>query len=101
MDVLGILRDYNIRFERKQDGRYEVLCPFHRDENPSGVIDSSSGYYKCWSCNTNTNIYGFLSKHLGKPKKTIYFEVNSKFAKTDNTPTQSKDIERFHNRICR
>ena len=99
MDVIGLLRDYNIRFERKNDGKLEVLCPFHSDTNPSGFFDRNTGGYHCWACKTSTSIYGYLSKKLGKSKKQLYFDINGKFAKTDNTPTQARDIERFHEKL--
>jgi hypothetical protein len=99
MDVLGILRDYSVRFEKKSDGKLQVNCPFHDDNNPSGVFDSNTGFYHCFACKTSSSIYSYLSKKLNKPKKSLYFDINSKYAKTDNTPTQLKDIERFHNRI--
>jgi hypothetical protein len=99
LDVIGTLRDYNVRFERKSDTKLEVLCPFHSDTNPSGVIDSNSGQFHCWSCKVSTSIYGFLSKKTNKPKKQLYFDINGKFAKTDNVPTNIRDIERFHDRI--
>jgi len=58
--VTEILSEFSIKYA-KEGSKFRVLCPFHSDTKPSGEINES-GFYKCWACNTSTNIFSYLSK---------------------------------------
>ena len=99
MNVIKYLKDYNVSFDLKNDGKLEVHCPFHEDTHPSGVFDSGTGHYKCWACKKSTNIYGYLAQRLGKTLKEVYNTINKRYSDNKDTICDPQDIERWHGKL--
>ena len=59
-----ICRSYGIDGKHQGD-KIIILCPFHNDHNPSGVIFKDSGYFHCSSCNLTLNYWSFIAKMEG------------------------------------
>ena len=47
---------------KKTGNRYQGLCPFHQDHNPSFSVTPETGRYKCWSCGESGDAFGFVMK---------------------------------------
>ncbi len=51
------------RVALKRAGKtWKGLCPFHDDRNPSFVVDSSTGRYKCWACGEGGDVFNWVMK---------------------------------------
>ena len=60
----GLFEEIGVVF-KGQGPRYQVLCPFHDDHQPSLSIDDEKGVYFCHSCGEKGNLR-VLEKKLGK-----------------------------------
>ncbi|MFX0084248.1 MAG: CHC2 zinc finger domain-containing protein [Candidatus Hodarchaeota archaeon] len=62
IDILPILKKYNIRVEKRSGQEICVLCPFHDDHEPSLYINLKTKLFKCFGCDKKGNIITFISK---------------------------------------
>lgn len=68
IDMRELARAYGI--DGKSDGeKIIVLCPFHNDHNPSGVIFKER--FHCSTCNITLNYYDFIAKMEGTNDKEV------------------------------
>ena len=51
----GLFEEIGVVF-KGQGPRYQVLCPFHDDHQPSLSIDDERGVYFCHSCGEKGNL---------------------------------------------
>lgn len=66
IDMRDLCQAYG--FDGKSDGdKLIVLCPFHDDHNPSGVVFKER--FHCSTCNLTLNYYDFISKIEGTNDK--------------------------------
>ena len=47
---------------KRTGNRYQGLCPFHQDRNPSFSVTPESGRYKCWACGESGDIFNWVMK---------------------------------------
>lgn len=92
-NVVEILSEYNIFYEKESNDALNVKCPFHGDNNPSGVVFTKTGVFHCRVCDKNRNFFRFLNKRLGKD---VYFEVHQKFADIRDKVISPDTIELAH-----
>jgi DNA primase len=52
-----------VKIRRAGSGRFEALCPFHKEDTPSFKIDDSKGVYKCFGCQKTGNAFKFLQDY--------------------------------------
>lgn len=45
--------------------KFQGLCPFHDDHNPSFTVDPERQTYTCWSCNERGDCFSFVTKQDG------------------------------------
>lgn len=50
-----------------QAPRWDGLCPFHDDHNPSLSVYENSQRYVCWSCGAKGDVIDFLMRKLNIP----------------------------------
>lgn len=49
------------RVALKKAGRnWKGLCPFHDDRNPSFIVSSEFGHYRCWSCGAKGDVFNWV-----------------------------------------
>lgn len=41
-----------------------ALCPFHEDRNPSLIVNSTKGFYHCFSCKAGGDVISFVQEYL-------------------------------------
>jgi DNA primase len=39
---------------------WRAVCPFHDDKNPSFIVNSEKGIFKCFGCNVSGNVFNFI-----------------------------------------
>ncbi len=47
-----------------QHPRWDGLCPFHPDTNPSFSVYENSQRYRCWACGAQGDVIDFLMRKL-------------------------------------
>lgn len=47
---------------KRSGNRYQGLCPFHQDRNPSFSVSPETGRYRCWSCGEKGDIFNWVMK---------------------------------------
>lgn len=47
---------------KRSGNRYQGLCPFHDDRNPSFSVTPETGRYRCWSCGESGDIFNWVMK---------------------------------------
>ena len=76
IDLRDIARSYGI--DGKHDGdKLIVLCPFHNDTHPSGVVFKER--FHCSTCNLTLNYYDFISRLEGTTDKDKIIEIARQF----------------------
>ncbi len=78
----------------KKGNNYIGLCPFHVDSNPSMVVSSSKGIYKCFSCGAGGNIIKFVQMHEG-----LTFIETLKFISEKSNINWSEYIDTFEIKV--
>lgn len=46
---------------------WKGLCPFHNDKNPSFTVNDSKGFFHCFSCDANGDVFEWLDRKNNLP----------------------------------
>ncbi len=49
-----------LSLKRRDNSNYIALCPFHKEKTPSFNISDDKGFYHCFGCGKNGDIFSFL-----------------------------------------
>lgn len=71
LNVLEVLKKYEIKIAKRQGDEISLCCPFHKDDTPSMYINEKTKLFKCFGCDIKGNLITFISKI----EKKSYFEV--------------------------
>lgn len=47
---------------KRSGNRYQGLCPFHEDKNPSFSVTPETGRYVCWACGEKGDVFNWVMK---------------------------------------
>ncbi len=47
----------------KKGNRYQAVCPFHDDHDPSLQINREKKTYHCWACNAGGDVFEFVKEY--------------------------------------
>lgn len=70
----------------------QVLCPFHDDKNASLSINTESGLYHCFACNSSGSAIGFYMKY----NNLSYREALEQLQLNNPTPTHAPNKQIIH-----
>lgn len=70
---------------RQFGATYKVVCPFHKDKNPSLVISPEKGFWHCFGCGAGGDVFKFVIDYENISKK----EALEKLAKKAGVLLQS------------
>jgi DNA primase len=59
LDIVRVISDYVPRL-RRFGNRYQCLCPFHNEKNPSFSIYADHQFYKCFGCDAKGDVFNFV-----------------------------------------
>ncbi len=59
-DIVELIGNYTRL--KKAGKNWTGLCPFHADKKPSFSVSPDVGYYRCWSCGEQGDIFTFVQK---------------------------------------
>lgn len=62
-DIVGLIQEVITLHADVDAGTYRGMCPFHRDEKLSFVVNSKKQSYRCWICNEGGDCFSFLMKY--------------------------------------
>lgn len=100
-EVKDWLIEYNILF-KKNGNDYIILCPFHKDSNPSLSMNKDTGAFQCWSCKAKGNMATFIAKITNCDMKTaidlVYGKSKIKFNKK-SLPKNKIDNQKYNELI--
>lgn len=51
-----------INLKSINNNKYISCCPFHKDKNPSFLVNEDENYYYCFGCKSHGNVIDFLMK---------------------------------------
>nr|MBP6323128.1 DNA primase [Fusobacteriaceae bacterium] len=71
---------------KKVGANFKGLCPFHRDTNPSFMVNPVKNICKCFVCNEGGNPITFYSNY----KKISFEEAVEELSKKYNIPLEGK-----------
>ena len=49
-----------LSLKRRDSNNYVALCPFHKEKTPSFNVSDDRGFYHCFGCGKNGDIFSFL-----------------------------------------
>ena len=57
----------NLSLKKRDNNNYVALCPFHNEKTPSFNISDDKGFYHCFGCGKNGDIFNYLmeTENLG------------------------------------
>ena len=50
----------NLSLKRRDKSNYVALCPFHKEKTPSFNISDDKGFYHCFGCGKNGDIFNYV-----------------------------------------
>ena len=50
----------NLSLKKRDNNNYVALCPFHKEKTPSFNISDDKGFYHCFGCGKNGDIFNYL-----------------------------------------
>jgi len=53
------------QLKSKGNGEFLGLCPFHEESTPSFTVSDRKGFYHCFGCGANGDVFSFLVNHNG------------------------------------
>lgn len=65
INILDFFKDLSIEYRIKGD-EYFIVCPFHKDRNPSCSISVSKKLFHCFGCQKSGDFVFLLSKLLNR-----------------------------------
>src|ERR1041384_3056108 len=65
--LLDVVERAGVRLRRSGSHRFQGLCPFHEDRNPSFFVDVERQRFVCFGCKARGDVIDFvqLQEHLG------------------------------------
>src|SRR5438045_9183685 len=65
--LLDVVERAGVRLRRSGSHRWQALCPFHEDRNPSFFVDVERQRFVCFGCKARGDVIDFvrLHEHLG------------------------------------
>ena len=55
-DVIG----KNLSLKKRDNNNYVALCPFHKEKTPSFNISDEKGFYHCFGCGKNGDLFNYV-----------------------------------------
>mgnify|MGYP001796562137 CR=1 FL=1 len=84
LDITEVIAEY--ARVKPAGANYKILCPFHRDKNPSLIISPSKQIWHCFGCGAGGDVFGFVSQYNNISKKEA-LEMLAKKAGIEIKPT--------------
>ena len=50
----------NLSLKRRDKSNYVALCPFHKEKTPSFNVSDDKGFYHCFGCGKNGDIFNYV-----------------------------------------
>ncbi len=50
----------NLSLKKRDNSNYVALCPFHKEKTPSFNISDDKGFYHCFGCGKNGDIFNYI-----------------------------------------
>src|SRR5438034_9509933 len=65
--LLEVVERSEVSLRRSGSHRWQALCPFHEDRNPSFFVDVERQRFVCFGCKARGDVIDFvqLNEHLG------------------------------------
>jgi DNA primase len=61
----SVLISRYLQLKNKGNGEFLGLCPFHQENTPSFTVSDKKGFYHCFGCGANGDIFSFLKNYSG------------------------------------
>lgn len=78
---------------RRNGRNWTGLCPFHDDKNPSFVVSTEYGHYRCWSCGAKGDVFTWVMETqkltFGEALKALAKEAGVELPKSRAKPEAS------------
>jgi hypothetical protein len=94
--LLSQIISKDLKLYRKDDNRYEALCPWHKDTKPSLQIHNAKNIFKCFVCGSGGHgIIGYImkSRKLSKIDALKLLETNYENINFENTNTEKEETK--------
>jgi DNA primase len=61
---------------KRRGNEFEALCPFHRERSPSFTVVDHRGFFHCFGCGANGDVFGWLgrARHMSLPEAVAYLD---------------------------
>src|SRR6516165_1205463 len=61
--LLDVVERLSVRLKRSGSHRWQGLCPFHEDRNPSFFVDVQQQRFVCFGCKARGDVIDFVRMH--------------------------------------
>lgn len=61
----SVLISRYLQLKSKGNGEFLGLCPFHQENTPSFTVSDKKGFYHCFGCGANGDVFAFLRNYSG------------------------------------
>jgi DNA primase len=103
IDILDVVSRYvNVKPSGKN---FACICPFHQDSAPSMTISPEKGFFHCFGCGENGDVFSFLMKieRLEFPEvlRKLATEAGVTLSKEGGSSDQHNNLRELANRVAK
>ena len=77
----------DLSLKRRDKSNYVALCPFHKEKTPSFNISDDKGFYHCFGCGKNGDIFNYLME----TENLTFLEALNKLAEQAGINTKKQN----------
>lgn len=99
--LVGVLSEF-FPDGRETGNSFKVLCPFHEDTKPSGMVTLASGRFKCLACGATGDVYRLVAAKLGRGLAATKKFLRARLGGVENPLVVSMElVELYHRNLTR
>lgn len=97
--VLEELRRLGVKFQFTNENWIKVLCPFHKEEEPSCAINCDTRGFKCHGCQAHGDIISWIGRYLNQERHITIWDLEKRYGGLHDRIVEPDLVERYHERL--
>jgi hypothetical protein len=99
--VLAELKKYGIDYQWASGAEVKILCPFHKEHNPSCHVNTEKRNFYCHTagCNASGDFVSLLARQTNESRAVVILDLAQRYDIEDDKTIDILAVERWHEEI--